>query len=533
MTAGTLAVAGAFAPAAGSDVQRPRPYRPGRSPDQAGGLGTQTHLWDGYDFGPGPKVTDRLNQGPFGIEQDDGWFTIASTTPSAQPLRNFGTGLVGYAWEEGGPSIAAREGRETLEQHVEKLSSLPFVDVLYIRCDWRNVQREPGRLDLHPVFSLALDAARRRGLRLAFRIQMSNTVFQPEKLALPEFVQAKVPLVNIGRLGRGYGATEFREPRYDHPEFQRAFRELVELLAAEFDGNPLVEWVDLMQYGFWGEGHTANLHSPFPDYLTAEKTFAGITRLQLDAWKRTPIAVNTQPDISSVGNREVVDMCVRSGCWLRSDSILVEEPEQIEALANRPPWLAAVMEDGYDRHYDPGRIPSDGAGIMRLENAMLHVLDLGANYWSLWTEADNLRAYFERHPRSLKTLQARMGYRVRPSWVWQRKRYGTAEVVVAFANDGVAGVPGVLRVYLETPDKRFSVGGSLDAGHPRGGRVRLASFVLPPGFDGKPVALRAEIETKAGIRRPIRWACEQPLNGDGSLSLQLKPHTDSDWRKNV
>ena len=35
------------------------------------------HLWQGYDFGPGPRVDDRLNQGPFGIEQDEGWFTVA------------------------------------------------------------------------------------------------------------------------------------------------------------------------------------------------------------------------------------------------------------------------------------------------------------------------------------------------------------------------------------------------------------------------------------------------------------------------
>ena len=34
-------------------------------------------------------------------------------------MRNFGHGLVGYTWEEGGPSLAAREGKETLEQHVE------------------------------------------------------------------------------------------------------------------------------------------------------------------------------------------------------------------------------------------------------------------------------------------------------------------------------------------------------------------------------------------------------------------------------
>jgi len=92
-----------------------------------------THLWGGYDFGPGPRVTDRLNQGPFGIEQDEGWFTLAATTPSERAVPNFGLGLVGYTWEEGGASLAVRAGREALDQHVEKMARLPFVDVLYIR----------------------------------------------------------------------------------------------------------------------------------------------------------------------------------------------------------------------------------------------------------------------------------------------------------------------------------------------------------------------------------------------------------------
>src|SRR5918912_1517113 len=82
-----------------------------------------THNWDKYDFGPGPAVTDRLNQGPFGIEQDEGWYTVLVTSQSDKPVKNFGLGLVGYTWEEGGPSLAARKGAETLEQHVEKLAS--------------------------------------------------------------------------------------------------------------------------------------------------------------------------------------------------------------------------------------------------------------------------------------------------------------------------------------------------------------------------------------------------------------------------
>src|SRR5213083_975877 len=264
------------------------------------------------DFGAAPSSPERLDQGPFDIEQDQGWQTVLFTTPAERPLRNPGLGLVGYSWEESGPSLAARAGRETLEQHVDKISSLPFVDVLYIRCDWRNVQSRPGRLDLDPVWRLALDAAKRRGIRVAFRVQLSSPVFQPEQLALPEFLRSRVPVVKIGNIPQ-HGDAEYLEPRYDHPEFQKAFTELNALLAAEFDGNPLIEWVDMMQYGFWGEGHTSNFPNPFPDDVIAERTFVQMTELQLDTWKKTPLAVNTQPDISNVGNRKTMAMAMGAG----------------------------------------------------------------------------------------------------------------------------------------------------------------------------------------------------------------------------
>jgi hypothetical protein len=492
-----------------------------------------THNWDNYDFGSGPPVTERLNQGPFGIEQDQGWYTILVTSQSSKPVKNYGLGLVGYTWEEGGPSLAARAGTETLEQHVEKIASLPFVDVLYIRCDWRDVQSAPGKLNLNPIFKLTFDAARRHNLRVAFRIQMSNTEGQPNRLALPDYLQKQIPLVKIGKT---YGAkADFVEPRYDDPRFQAAFRELNELLVAEFDHDPVMEFVDLMMYGFWGEGHTSNLPNPFPDYLTASKTFLEMTKLQLESWKNVPLAVNTQPDIGSVGNREVQDLCVRSGCWLRSDSIVIEEPIQIEELANRPPWLATIMEDGYYRQYkvDPAYLPVDEAGVNVLEKWMLHSIDLGANYWSLWTESDNLRRYYERYPSGFDTLQRRLGYRVRPSWIWQRKRYGTDEVIVAVTNDGVAGVPGVLRLYVESLDGKIKLGGSLDAGQPYAGKIRQASFLLPRNSDGLKFKIRAEIETKGGKRRPVNWATAQPTNSDGSITFQLLQRNDPKWRKGV
>lgn len=494
-----------------------------------GAADTPDHLWAGYDFGPGPKPTIRLNQGPFGVEQDEGWRTLATTTQSSLPVRNFGLGLCGYTWEEGGPSLAARSGKQTLEDHVESLASLPFVDILYIRCDWRDVQKAPGKLDLSPVWKLTFDAAKQYKQRVAFRVQLSNPGFQPNQLAMPDFLQSKVPFVDIGPIE---GGGQYREPRYDHPEFLKAFRELNDLLAERFDGDPQVEFIDLMMYGFWGEGHTGRFPNPFPDYLTAERTMMNITRMQLESWKKTPLAVNTQPDIGRTGNRQVLDVCVREGCWLRSDSILqIEEPLQVEALASRPPWLATVMEDGGFRDYNVATIPKDAAGINLREKAMLHVLDLGANYWSLWTEGANLKTYNEQYPRGFRTLQQRMGYRVRPSWVWQRKRYGTSEVIVCVTNDGVAGVPGVLNLSIESMDGKFRMSGGLDAGHPFGGSIRQAAFVLPPGMEGQRLGIRAELETK-GVTRNVNWACEQPLD-DGAYPIELARFDAPGWRKNV
>jgi hypothetical protein len=103
------------------------------------------------------------------------------------------------------------------------------------------------------VCALTLDVAKRKGLRVAFRIQLSNAWFQPEQVALPPFLPS--PLVKIGSIP-GKDDEQYREPRNDHPQFQKALAELNDLLAAEFEGNPLLEWMDMMQYGFWGEGHT-------------------------------------------------------------------------------------------------------------------------------------------------------------------------------------------------------------------------------------------------------------------------------------
>jgi len=108
---------------------------------------------------------------------------------------------------------------------------------------------------------------------------------------------------------------------------------------------------------------------------------------------------------------------------------------------------------------------------------------------------------------------------VRPSWVWTYDEGGYPGLIVGFVNDGIAAVPGVLRVSVVSSDGKVNVGGCLDGGYPLPGKVRQAKFVLPKGTRWQGLRLKAEIEVK-GQRYPVRWAVRQKLNEDGSLTLR-------------
>jgi hypothetical protein len=311
------------------------------------------------------------------------------------------------------------------------------------------------------------------------------------------------------------------EPRYDDPIFQSAFRELTDLLAAEYDGNPQVEYVDTAMYGFWGEGHTWPLErNPFPDYNTAEATFVSMLEHQLGAWKKTPLTTNTQPDFSKVGNSELVDRTIRSNNWLRTDTIFIEN-EQIDALSNRPPWTGVTVEVGMSDG-SPKSLHVD-EGVSYTDNVFHHGKDVGACYFSLWNwhriAAERIQSYYEKFPGAIDDLARSIGYRVRPSWIWTYEEGGSPGLILGLVNDGIAPLPGVLRVSIATEDGRELAGGGLDAGYPLPRKVRQAKLALPKNTNWKGLRLKAEIEVK-GRRFPVRWACQQKLNTDGSLTLR-------------
>lgn len=479
------------------------------------------HNWNQYDFGSSPKITDRLYQGPFSAYGNDatapGAEVVMTTTPSKLAVPNFGMGMVTYICDEAGPPKI--EG-ESLAESIENLAKFPLGDVLYLRVDWRDIQKQKGQLDLPEHWKITFEMAKKYNKRVGLRIQLMSPVIEGH--AIPDFLIEKIPFVELGTTTEiGIPNKVHYAPRYDHPEFMNAFKELDDLLSNKYNGHPDVEFIDTYMYGFWGEGHTWPFEgNPFPDYKTAENTSIALFSHQEKNWNKTPLLTNTQPDYSHVGNSEVLDRTIRSHNWLRTDTIFVEN-EQIEALSNRPPWIAALVENGISNgSANSLRIKN---GITHSDNIIYHAKDVGANYFSLWNwhkiSADGLIDYYKQFPDALNHLSTSIGYRIRPSWIWYYENETYPTLILGLVNDGIASVPGALRILIKNQQGEVMAGGSLDPGYPLSGKVRQVQLSLPKNTSWEGLKIYAELEVKTK-KHPVTWACRNPLNGDGSLTLK-------------
>lgn len=487
-----------------------------------------SHNWDKYDFGSGPVVTDRLYQGPFPQYEPENFFggsVVQYTTPGKQLINCFGMGMTSYiSGDYGSPVVPGK----TLEQTIDGLFRFPLATKVYIRPNWRHIQKKAGKLDFDDYWKITMEKAEQYGKRVGFRIMLNNPDIVEN--ALPEFMLKKLKLYKLKGEWKGNPSQprfqhEHLQPDYSDPYFLECFEEMHAMLSEQLNGSPLIEYMDTNMYGFWGEGHTWPYEgNPYKNQKVAEDTFLKMFDIQLKYWDKVPLVTNTQPDCAFVGNSALLDRTIRTHNWLRTDSILIEN-EQIEALSNRPAWTAAVCEAGLT-HGGGRNYECDAYGMPRGDVSVYHVKDVGANYFSLWNhhsiDPDNLNAYYEKFPDALNELSQCIGFRIRPSWIWHSTdNQGHSNLIFGMVNDGIANVPGVLRLTLFTDDGKVNISGCLDAGYPHTRGVRQAMMTLPDGYNWNSgeLKLKAELEVK-GVRYPIPFAIAQKLNPDGSLTIK-------------
>jgi hypothetical protein len=92
-------------------------------------------------------------------------------------------------------------------------------------------------------------------------------------------------------------------------------------------------------------------------------------------------------------------------------------------------------------------------------------------------------------------------------------------LMLGLVNDGIASVPGVLRISIVSRTGQKLSEGSLDPGYPHPRKVRQAMFLLPKETQLEGVKLYAELELK-GIRYKVNWACHQKTEADRALVVR-------------
>ncbi|MBA3708960.1 MAG: DUF4832 domain-containing protein [Planctomycetes bacterium] len=144
----------------------------------------------------------------------------------------------GTSWSEEGPLTFPAAAVAVAEDY------LPTT-VAYCRWFWAAMEPERGVFDFSMI-DRSLEVCRARGQTLAVRLMAFGSVKQP---AVPEWFSRTCPMEQLDRHG-----TPFRQPVHDSPEYLQHWGGFIREFARRYDGNPLIESIDLAYVGPWGEG---------------------------------------------------------------------------------------------------------------------------------------------------------------------------------------------------------------------------------------------------------------------------------------
>jgi len=236
--------------------------------------------------------------------------TIVQPQDTGEALVNPGMGWVLHHYD----NIAFNYGGKL--EPSDTVDDFPGVSAVYLRIAWSYIEPQEGQFN----WSVLDTPAQRwldKGKGIALRISCSESFM---RYATPEWVQ------KAGAKGYNFNSRKgvdpngpYWEPDYDDPIFIEKLDHFLAALAARYDGNPEVAFIDVGSFGVWGEGHT---------YASTRMSYSveAIKRhidLHTKRFKKTLLAANDDFALHDRG-REPIEYAAQQGLTLRDDSILVQ-----------------------------------------------------------------------------------------------------------------------------------------------------------------------------------------------------------------
>ena len=311
----------------------------------------------------------------------------------------------------------------------DTLDDFPGLSTVYLRIPWAYLEPEEGKYNWAMLDTPAQRWAA-KGKRIALRITTSENWMS---FPTPKWVKvagAKGSYYKFGE-GRVEKSTNW-DPFFDDPVYLEKLDTFMAALAARYDGNPNVEFIDVGTYGMWGEGHT---------HMSSRQDSFELQKLHIDLHLRH--FKNTQLCISDdfAGHNKpgarfpITDYALSKGVTIRDDSILVQPAPNswYHAEMVQPFWptMPIILEH---EHYGNsiGRNAWDGA-LLEKSVEEYHASFMSIHWWP--------RELLNKNRDTIDRINLRMGYRLMPqqiSWPDEVKIGDRFNVQWNWANKGVA-----------------------------------------------------------------------------------------------
>jgi len=312
----------------------------------------------------------------------------------------------------------------------DTLDNWPGLSVIYLRIPWSYIEPAEGRYS----WSVLDTPAQRwiaKGKQVAFRISCCESW---TRWATPQWVADAGAKGYNFRPGAGVQADgPFWEPDYDDPVFLAKLDRFLAAMAARYDGNPEVAFVDIGSLGVWGEGHTwASTKRPI-----LPETVKRHIDLHQKHFKHTLLAANDDmggPD--ATGANPVIQYAAERGLNLRDDSILVQAGKRAYfhaawAQAFWPKVPVILESEHYGGSKDRGAWQDGSLYLQAIEE--YHASYASIHWWP--------QEFLDANRELVSRINQRLGYRLQlaeASWPRTVRAGGSFAIQCMWRNAGVA-----------------------------------------------------------------------------------------------
>jgi hypothetical protein len=239
----------------------------------------------------------------------------------------------------------------------DKAYTKDYIAIGYTRPGWCDMEPAEGKFDWRPLDSF-IDQFKRYGKKIAFAVMSVSTGYGHEYVTPKWVFDAGAEPLAIPDASSKTGK-QIIPRHWTDPVFLRKLADFIKAFGARYDGNPDIAFLDIRDYGNWGEGHIGMLGND-PDIILTppDNLREHYFKPYVDAFPHTQLIIPWGSNYYDA----VYDWCVSLGAGMRRDGILSQWSKDGSECARAFGHSPAVFEycDSYANTKKNGYWSTDG-----------------------------------------------------------------------------------------------------------------------------------------------------------------------------